>query len=158
MCLALTMMAANCWPQAEPPATPAVFYRLDFVLKELEGAKTINSRAYMMTISTDKGSFSSIRTGSRVPVPAKDGTYTYMEVGINFDCRLAKESGNDLTLNVSADISSVPDSSSGPPVVRNTKLVSNVIVPFRKPTTIFLSDDAMSKRQIQLDLTAAPIK
>jgi hypothetical protein len=33
-----------------------------------------------------------------------------------------------------------------------------VIVPLRKATVIFASDDPSSKRQMQLELTATPIK
>jgi hypothetical protein len=32
-----------------------------------------------------------------------------------------------------------------------------VIVPVKKPTVIFVSDDMSSKRQMQLELTATPI-
>jgi hypothetical protein len=32
-----------------------------------------------------------------------------------------------------------------------------VIVPLKKPTVVFSSDDVASKRQMQLELTATPI-
>jgi hypothetical protein len=57
-----------------------------------------------------------------------------------------------------ADISGVADPASTPPVIRSTRWSADVIVPFRKATMLFSSDDAMSKRQLQMELTATPIK
>jgi hypothetical protein len=39
-------------------------------------------------------------------------------------------------------------------LIRQTKWSSNVIVPIGKPTVIFSSDDATTKGQMQLELTA----
>ena len=156
-CVALALLAGTAFAQADKkPAEEPSFYRLDFLVKELEGSKVVNSRAYSTVISTSSPN-ASIRTGSKVPVPGKDGTFSYIELGISFDCRGAKMVGADLALYVSADISSVAEPSSTPPVIRNNRWSSDVIVPLRKPTTIFSSDDAMSKRQMQLELTATPI-
>jgi hypothetical protein len=157
-CLAVILLSGVALAQADKPVEPSLrYYRLDFVVKELEGGKTVNARAYSTTISNERGAMSSIRTGSRVPMPGKEGTVSYMDVGINFDCRAAKWVDNDLVLNVSADISSVADGSSSPPVIRNNRWSGDVIVPLRKATIIFSSDDAMSKRQMQLELTATPL-
>lgn len=158
-CAALALLAGTALAQPDnKPAEEPSFYRLDFLVKELDGSKVVNSRAYSMSIATARNSQnSSIRTGSRVPVPGKDGTTSYIEIGINFDCRNAKMVGADLALYVSADISSVGEPSSNPPLIRSNRWGGDVIVPLRKPTTIFSSDDAMSKRQMQLELTATPI-
>jgi hypothetical protein len=158
---ALILTAASLMAQTDKPAEPANFYRLDLVVKENEAGKTINSRSYFMEISSAPpfgSNNSSIRTGSKVPVPGKDGAYSYIDVGINFDCRFAKETGDQLSLNVQADINTVAEPASNPPVIRNTRWAGNVTVPLRKPTIIFASDDALSKRQMQLELTATPIK
>jgi len=157
-CLAVILLTGAALAQADKPVEPlARYYRLDFVVKELEGGKTVNARAYSTTISNERGAMSSIRTGSRVPVPGKEGTVNYMDVGINFDCRAARWVDSDLVLNVSVDISSVADGSSTPPVIRNNRWSGDVIVPLRKATNIFSSDDAMSRRQMQLELTATPL-
>jgi hypothetical protein len=159
LCITLALLAGTAFAQTETkPVDDPTFYRLDFVVKELDAGKPINSRAYSMTISSGRGSQnSSIRTGSKVPAAAGDGKNTYIEVGISVDCRFAKMVGADLALYVGADISSVAEPSTNPPVIRNNRWGSDVIVPLRKPTTIFSSDDAMSKRQMQLELTATPI-
>jgi hypothetical protein len=158
--LVLTLIASLGFAQTEtkPPEDPTTFYRLDFVVKELDGGKLVNSRAYSMSISNARNSQNaSIRTGSRVPVIAESGKSTYIEVGISFDCRAARQIGSELALYVSADISSVPEPASNPPLIRNNRWGGDVIVPLRKPTIVFSSDDAMSKRQMQLELTATPI-
>lgn len=157
--LTLTLLATTALAQTEAKAPEEpVFYRLDFVVKEIDGAKVLNSRAYSMSISSARSSQNaSMRTGSKVPVYAKDGSPSYIEVGISIDCRAAKQVGADLALYVSADISSVAEPSSTPPVIRNNRWGGDVIVPLKKPTIVFSSDDAMSKRQMQLELTATPI-
>ncbi len=104
---------------------------------------------------------SSIRTGSKVPV--RSGTsipqYQYVDVGVNIDSRNAREIQDQLALTVSADVSSyVAEADASAPLVRQTKWNSTVIVPFKKPTVIFSSDDPTSKRQMQLELTATRIE
>jgi hypothetical protein len=159
-CLTLALMASTAFAQADNKSAPEPsFYRLDFAVKEIDGGKVVNSRSYSMSISspTNITQSTSIRTGSKVPITTGDGKNTYLEVGINLDCRGARLVGSDLALYVSADISSVPEPASNPPLVRNNRWGGDVIVPLRKPTIVFSSDDAMSKRQMQLELTATPI-
>ncbi len=155
--LAIALMAGTGFAEsAEPPK----FYKLDFVVKEVEGGKVLNSRAYSMLASTEGNS--SLRTGSKVPAPAPSGgpPPNFIDVGTNIDCRAIKElQQHDLALFVTADISSTVHDPAMPdyPVIRQNKWSSNVIVPLRKPTLIFSSDDATTKRQLQLELTATPI-
>jgi hypothetical protein len=144
---------------AQSTAEAPKYYHLDFVVKELESGKVSNARSYSMTISTgDTGGFN-IRTGNKVPI-STGNSFTYVDIGVNIDCRAAKEIQDQLALNVSAEITSaaVEQPSSNQPLIRQTKWSSNVIVSIRKPTTIFSSDDPTTKRQTQLELTAIPIK
>ena len=166
-----------------PPAEPISYYRIDFVIKEVEGDKVLNSRAYSMTTSTSARN-AGIRTGSKIPYPTTNG-YSYSDVGINIDCRIIKEENNRLILDLQADVSStVPGlkhmaylafiktadpqadvSSTVPgakailaPIIRQNRWTSMVIVPLNKPTIVFSSDDMMTKRQMQLEITAAVVK
>jgi len=160
LALVYMVVVGTCFAQnaAEPR-----FYRLDFVLKELEGGKIINTRAYATIISTGDGTFT-VRNGNKVPVltggAGNTSQYTYVDVGVNIDCRAAKEIQEQLALNVTAETSGAVMEPSGAnqPSFRQAKWSSNVIVPLRKPTTIFSSDDPSSKRQTQLELTATPIR
>lgn len=145
------------------PAVEQRHYRLDFVVKEVEAAKVVNSRSYSLVIATDGRS--AIRTGTKIPYTtsaAANSPYAQIDVGVNIDCYGAKELNNQLMLNVKAEVSSLADSNQGSPpgapVIRNNSWESNVVLPVRQPTTIFSSDDLASKRKMQLELTATPIK
>jgi hypothetical protein len=164
MCaLAVTLLAVTCFGE---DAAPSKFYKLDFVVREMEGGKVLNTRAYSMTASEGKlKDHSEIRTGSKVPYSTKaDGSqYTFLDVGVSFDCDHIVEMRDTMSLLLVADISSVvqepasPSAPIRPPVVRQNRWSSVVIVPLKKPTVVFSSDDLTTKRQMQVELTATPI-
>ena len=140
----------------------AEFYRLDFTLKELEGGKIVNSRNYQMMVKADENSnfTSSIRSGGKVPFGGN-----YIDVGVNIDVkRVAHITKDELALDVVSEVSGSVEPGdgqvrqSGPPIVRQSRWNSTVLVTLRKPQTIFSSDDATSKRVMQLELTATPIR
>jgi len=162
------MLCAAAFAQSEKPKDrPAVrFYRLDFVVKELDESTVMNSRNYSMTIATDhRASPSSIRTGSRVPYQVSSGNYQFADVGVNIDCRwgnmleIPAQPDGMLVLTINAEISSVAPGGlpSAHPIIRQTKWGSLVLLPEKKPTIVFSSDDAASRRKMQLELTATPI-
>ena len=157
--------------------TPAVasskFYRLEFVYKELESGKVLNSRSYMVIVrETDQGT---IRAGGRVAVvpggsnsgsanPPVNTQFSYMDLGVNIDAKAVTElPGGQMSLSVIANISSIPTETAatppGPaPTIRQTQWSSSVLVSLKKPTLLFSSDELASKRQVQLELTASPIQ
>lgn len=166
LCLAVLVLTP-CFAQTDKPDEK--FYRLDFVAKELDGGKVTNSRTYSLLITnqnTSKGG--SIRVGSRLPVQvsAIGANIQYYDLGVNIDCRPVREIGSHLALDVSAEISSVAVAtdpslatvSSLPPVVRHNKWSSSALIPVGKPTVIFSSDDPSSKRTMQMEVTATPVK
>ena len=151
----LALVAGAC--RAED-AVPAKFYKLDFVVKEVEGAKTHNARTYSTVAVSKEGRPTSIRSGGKVPYSdGKENTLLF--VGVQIDCHELREAPNGLSLWVDADISSVPEPATNAdrPFVRQNKWGSIVVVPLKKPTVIFSSDDVTSKRQMQLELTATAI-
>ncbi len=162
----LALVAGTCFAQ---DALPPKFYKLDFAVKEVEAGRVLNSRTYSAVVSTEvvNGPQScSMRTGSRVPYSTTgpgigSGQYSYLDLGVNIDCRAVKELAGQLTLYVLADISSIAQeptpSPSLPPFVRQNRWSSVVIVPLKKPTVLFSSDDLTTKHQMQLELTATPI-
>jgi hypothetical protein len=156
------LLGRTCFAQAERES-PNGFYRLDFVTKELDDAKIVNSRTYSMTVS-DKSN-GQIRTTSRVPTQSSSGggQFSYIDLGVSIDCREVREVIGQLTLAVSIDLSSAStdtgtSANMAPPVIRQYKWGSSVIVPLRKSTQIYSSDDLGSKRKFQIELTATPIK
>ena len=149
------------------------FYRLDFALKEMDENKVVSQKNYSTFMSTDdrvKGAL--IRTGTKVPYQSGAGTnYNYVDVGVNIDCQKIQELNGQLVVQVSADITSVPAPSGvgtsgnpaesavhGMPLVRQNRWNSAAVVAIGKATTLFSSDDLNTKRKLQLELTATPIK
>jgi hypothetical protein len=107
----------------------------------------------------------SIRSGSRVPYATGTPTskqVNYYDIGVNIDSREAQElTSGQLTLIVNVDISSLvitkDNAELAPPVVRNTKWSSPVVLAAKRPTIVFSSDDPSGNRKMQLELTATPI-
>jgi hypothetical protein len=166
--LMATSLAGTCFSQQEAPKPASIeqqrFFQLSFVVKEVEQGKVINSRAYSMMVSAEgpppflPAASASIRNGSKVPVTMSPGSIQYIEVGVNIDCRGVKDLQNRLALVVTADISRAAQPASPGTLLHNTKWTSGVVVPIGKPTVIFASDDPTTKLQLQLELTATPIK
>jgi len=157
-CGAILLTAGICAAQsddAKPAAEHSRYFHLEFVVKELDAGKVINARHY--STNTVVGQKGVIRTGNKVPVQAGNPVgITYIDVGVSIDCTVEQEIEGNLPLNVTVEISSSA-TSSNPPMIRQTKWSSNVIVPIGKPTVVFSSDDVASKGQTQLELTATPI-
>jgi hypothetical protein len=149
------ILAGGCLGQNGPakaggaPAAESRYFHLDFVVKELEGGKTINARAHAMSVAIDGGR-NSVRSGNRVPMssgpPGTPGvSYTYLDIGTNIDCWNVKEAQGQLTLMVSAEVSTAVHAADAPaPIIRQVKWNAPAIVPLRKPTVIFSSDDPSS--------------
>jgi hypothetical protein len=160
--LALALLAV---PGFSADAVPSKFYKLDFVVKEVEGSKVLNARSYSLTVSEDKlNEHSMIRAGSKVPYSNADGSqYSYLDLGVSIDCYHVTEMHDTMSLVIKADVSSIvqePAPSSAvmrQPVVRQNQWQAGVVVPIKKPTVVFSSDDLTTKRQMQVELTATPI-
>lgn len=171
--LSLTCLAQNDASAQEKksttPQTPASalkkFYHLSFVVQELDNERVINSRSYSMIMS-EMGQ-SSIRAGEKVPYSSTTGPSTQwqqIDVGVNIDCRRLETTDNGVSLDIKADISSVVESHGAngppvsPPIIRNNQWESNVVLPLKRPSILFSSDDPASKRRMQLQLTVTPIR
>ena len=173
-------------PEAKPvPTEMPRYFRFDFVLKEVDERKVINSRTYTLIMAVRRpgnvkydpsaSNRSSIRSGNRIAiVTGSFGTpgtgaalntvqnqYQYIDVGVNIDVSSPVESQGELMMDVRADVSNTPggvDANTSNPSIRQTRWESSVVVPIGKPTTLFSSDDIASKRTFQLELNATPIK
>ncbi len=154
---------------AKAPSEPH-YYRLVFVVKEIEAGKIINSRNYFMTIGTAEGSLNtfnprSIRTGTKIPTEYEPGKISYVDVGVNIDCRTVVDLGSRLAMDVSAEVTNVQKEAEGTsksqppnPIIQQNKWNSQVVVVLGKPTVVFSSDEVTSKRAIELELTATEIR
>ncbi len=179
MAMVIALTGLTCLPQSsgdtpekKPAPTqaaesaPKSFYQLNFVVRELENEHVINSRSYSIILrsDTERGS---IRAGEKIPFASTSGVSTQWQqinVGVNIDCRRLEEVGDRLSLHLSADISSVMENQAGnsspapAPIIRNNVWESTVIVGIKQPTILFSSDDPASKRKMQLQLTATPLR
>ena len=159
--LALLMVAGTCFAE---DAEPAKFYKLEFVVKEVDGSKVINSRTYRTMISRD--SQVQIRAGSKVPYVSERGgsngtRYEQIDIGVNIDAKVLKEFTDKLEFLFKLEISSVakdPDAQSHTnPIIRQNSWSSSAVVPFHKPTVVLASEDADSQTQTQLEVTATVV-
>jgi hypothetical protein len=145
---------------AEKPAAaePGKYYRIGITVRELDGGKILNSRSYATTVGGEHPGKSEIRAQDHVTVSAT-GQREY-QVGFSADCFNAAEIGNLLALSTAVGVDSLSpaDSENAPPVIHHNSWSAAVVVPLAKPTVIFSSDEPGSKRQMQVELTATPIK
>lgn len=157
-------------PARADAAAPAHFYKLDFVLEELDSAgKPVNSRTFSTIVSTAKYQTGTIVTGSKVPLVtgtenAKSETnklltqFQYIDVGVKITTRDVHEDGSSLTFNLDTIVSNLttPTVLAGvsEPVIRNNEWNGNVLVPVGKATTVFKSDSLDNKGSMQLVVTA----
>ena len=136
---------------------PDKFFRLQFVVKEVEGSKVLNSRTCTAIVAASRSG--SIRNGSKVQVQ-NGPSYQIVNIGIDFDYGQVKESAAGLTMALKVDVSSIPQDlpSNTPPVIRNNQWNSTITIPVNKPTVVFSSDDLTTKHTMQVELTATPVK
>jgi hypothetical protein len=143
------------------------FYRLDYVLREMDGSKEISKRTYTVSAKTD-GSYKQLRTGSRVPVITGEPVngrpqYQYMDVGINIDTQ-ARQDEAGLSVEVTAELSSIAASEGAqttptlPPLVRQQKVGGAVPVTPGKSTLVFSADEPTSSRRFELSVTATSLR
>ncbi len=86
----------------------------------------------------------------------------YQDVGTDIDTFHPRINDRELSLQVSAALSSVAKSAPSPvpnvPIMRQTKWESSVVVTLDKPTLIFTSDNTSDTGKTELELTATEIK
>ncbi len=148
------------WDWAKAP------YRLNFVIKELDDGKVVNTRVYSMILdsSAQGGPQTSgeIKAGSRVPLNGEKGV-TYMDIGVNLWARLTVKQSGTLILANNTEVSSLaaPDMarSDGPgPLVRSMRANTTCEVPIGKPVVLNEFDDPISKHRFQLEVTVNKMK
>lgn len=149
---------------------PDHFYKLNLTVADIdEAGKISNTRSFATILRTGPGYTQSVRTGDRVPVATGVGSgsatttqYTYIDVGVNMDITQVKDSGNQLSFRLTANVSSFAKSGTAiggvqEPIIRQKKWDSSVVVPIGKPTIVFSADDLEDKGKMQVELTATHI-
>lgn len=145
--------------KAAADATPV--YHLVFVVRELDGDKTINSRAYVM--SAQEHDWDKIRMKTIVPIQVGENSYQNHEVGIGIDCRLEQHEDEYLVSfsfnqdSLAAPAEATPGKASRP-VIRNVNLQAQSLVTPGKPKVIGALDDLATNHRFEIELTATKVK
>jgi hypothetical protein len=151
------------------PDTPLTHYKLTYRLLEVDAnGKITNSRSYFAIIGAGGDSApAKIRTGDKFPIVVGTGAtgatdVQYQDVGTDIDTFHPRINDRELSLQVSAALSSVAKSAPSPvpnvPIMRQTRWESSVVVTLDKPTLIFISDNTGDTGKTELELTATEIK
>jgi hypothetical protein len=151
----------------QPPPLPTGVYKLDYVFSEIQNGKRVNSRSYMTLLHA--GERGSIRLGSRLPIvtgasrESGGNQITYMDVGVNIDCRVEREVDSGVALFTSVDMSSLApeqpgENRTGNPVVRQTKVQVDSIVPLGKQTLLSSADEVDGTGRFEFEVTATKVR
>jgi len=166
-------------PAKDQPVKPEVlaggdgltgnFYKLAFVMYELDDGKRINQRDYMMVIRAENPS-SSIRVSTRVPIYTEEvkenKKITYIDVGLAIRSSLKEQVDRRLQFHCDIELSSFvrPDqvASSGSagsvaPVLRTTRTESWALLTLGKPAVLTTVDDVNSTKRMQIEVTATKV-
>lgn len=152
-------------PKAEKPAEtgPLGAYKLDFVFREVQDGKTVNTRSYMMILEDNRNSWGEVKIGSRVPVVtgSNPNAWQYLDVGTNINCRISNRIQRPLVpLNCTVEVSSFslpeqkPTAGGANPVINQIKSNVPAVVAEGKQTVITTIDDPNSTRRYEIALTA----
>lgn len=151
--------------QTRGGAGPAT-YKLEFTVHQFENGKKINDRSYSVIVergrAREDANRYSLKAGSKVPVvtgssSAAASQYSYMDIGMNFDCRLWGRD-DDLTLQSTVEVSSISQGSSSQPTVRQAK--ADLVSPIggAKPVTIASFDEVDAPRRMDIEVTATKLR
>jgi hypothetical protein len=137
------------------------FYRLDYVMYELEDGKRTNERTFTINAATNRRS-TGIRVGTRVPLPGGDKGVIYMDVGLRINATL-DNTPDGLMLQSRVDLNSVvppgdTSARSNEPLLRGLEAESWNQLTLGKPILISVIDDVNSKKRFQIEVTASKAK
>jgi hypothetical protein len=146
------------------------FFKLAFVMYELDDGKRTNQRDYMMMGRTDNQP-SSIRVSTRVPIyteeKGEDKKITYIDVGLVIRCSLKEQVDRRLQFHCDYEISGFArpeqvggsgNSIPGAPVLRTTRTESWALLTLGKPVVFTTVDDVNSTKRMQIEVTATKVE
>lgn len=157
--MALFTALATAQTKEEPKTFTS--YKVDFSVIELQDGKRMNVRHYSMYLRGD-GREHSTKVGNRIPVATGKDGFTYMDVGMFFNCGISSGTQDGVILSYNFEVSSLvpadPNNSAVGPVVRQMRQDGIALVPLNKPTIISSSDDTNTTRTVQVEATVAQVK
>src|SRR5215470_3200749 len=142
------------------------FFKLAFVMYELDDGKRTNQRDYMMIGRTDNQP-SSIRVSTRVPVYSDEKKVTYIDAGLMIRCSMKEQADRRLQFHCDIEISSFVrpeqvassgNASPAAPVLRTTRTESWSLLTLGKPAILTTVDDVNSAKRLQVEVTATKVE
>lgn len=150
--------------QESKPLTPENFYKLSFVISEMDDGKRINQREYSVIGRTNYGPPALIRVSTRVPIYVEDKKIQYIDAGLNINCSLKEPSVGKIhaqcDINISSFVIQEPAAetrNSAGPILRTTNANAWVVLVPGKPTVMSTIDDVNSKKRTQIEVTATKV-
>ena len=147
----------------EATAAPADnFYKLSFVIYELDDGKRMNQRDYSIMGRTSGGQVSA-RVWTRLPMYSEEKKVTYVNGGLEIRCSLRDATVGKVQASCDFEISSfvLPEqavdarsNAPGVPILRTTSTSTLAVLTPGKPTIISSIDDVNSKKRTQIEVTA----
>jgi hypothetical protein len=147
------------------------FFKLAFVMYELDDGKRTNQRDYMMIGRTDNHP-SSIKVATKVPITTlekgDEKQYTYTDVGLKINCSMKEQVDRRLQLHCDIEISSfirpeqianaTGNAGLAAPFLRTTRIDSWELLTPGKPALLTSVDDINSTKRLQVEVTATKIE
>jgi hypothetical protein len=139
------------------------FYKIQFVLREVQDKKVLNSRSYTMVLEDHKQG--STKIGNRVPVPTGASQFQYIDVGINITANVHGE-GPLVQLDSAIEVSSfaLPEqektasAAGGAPIVRQIHANLSPVLHAGEQSVIGIITDATSTREYEIAATVTKMK
>jgi hypothetical protein len=162
-------VAAMAAPLLPVCAQPPEVYKVELTMRDAADASAKAGRHYLILIDTHgNGMF---KIGSREPVatgsfqPSTGGTginplvntqYTYIDTGVNIECRLEQAEGGRMQLRTDLDLSGILQGKGAAPSVPNPaigqmKLVVTALLIPGKKTVVASFDDPVTSRKFDLE-------
>ena len=148
-------------PAAQPK--PLIAYNLQFVLRELQDGKVVNTRNYAAVMQENLGPVD-LKIGSRIPVKSEK-EFTYMDIGTSIRCWDLKAQPPSVGLNCTVEISNfaLPEQKlqtgiATAPVLNQIRSETHAVVEEGKQALISSIDDSNSTKRYEIAVTATKAK
>lgn len=135
---------------------PEGFYRLDFVIREMDGEKVVDTRNYSMWVQVEMQK--TVKAVSEVRVPAGN-TSSIKTIGIRISCYVSEtESLPWISMDASITDMMPPEKAGEPPIFRNISMESMALLSPGKSATVSKVEDPITKHRFQVDVTGTKLK
>jgi hypothetical protein len=135
---------------------PEGFYRLDFVIREMDGEKIVDTRNYSMWVQVEMQK--TVKAVSEVRVPA-GSSVNIKTIGVSISCYVSEtDSLPWISMNASITDMMPPEKTGDAPLFRNIGIESMALLSPGKSVTVSKVEDPITKHRFQVDVTGTKLK